>query len=66
MSQQQKAPKLIGTERARLKHEMRRAYEGGLTIMEVAEKFGRSYGNTHMLLHESGVTIRPRRGGFHS
>lgn len=55
-----KAPPLFGPERSKLRAAMRTEYEAGLTIVEVAAKFARSYGTTHKLLHEAGTAIRLR------
>ena len=58
-----RAPIVSGAERAELRAEMRRAYEEeGLTVAEVASRFGRSYGTTHKLLTEAMTTIRPQGG----
>lgn len=43
-----------------------RLYENGLTIDEVAEQIGSSYSTVRKILHQSGVTMRPKgikRGG---
>jgi transposase len=59
-----RAPIISGVARANLRAEMQQAYEvDGLTIEQVAERFGRSYGTTHKLLTEANTEIRPR-GGF--
>lgn len=57
-----RAPILSGEERIRIRQAMRDAYERGRTIPQVAAEFGRSYGTTHVLLHEAGTDIRPRGG----
>lgn len=57
-----RAPTVMGDDRVRLRAEMRAAYEGGMTIHQVAERFGRSYGSTHVLLHEAQTVMRPRGG----
>lgn len=58
-----RAPIVMGAERANLRAEMRQAYEvDGLTIKQVAAKFGRSYGTTNKLLHEAGTDVRSRGG----
>ena len=59
-----RAPIVMGPERARLRAEMRQVYETeGLTIKQVAERFGRSSGTTYKHLHEAGADVRSR-GGF--
>jgi DNA-directed RNA polymerase specialized sigma24 family protein len=56
-----KATQLRGAERITVRQEMRHAYEvEGLTVAQVAERFGRSYGNAHKLLHEAGTVMRPQ------
>ena len=58
-----RAPIVMGAERARLRAEMRDAYEREeLTIRQVSERFGRSYGATQKLLHEAGADVRSRGG----
>lgn len=58
-----RAPIVAGVERERLREAMRHAYEvEGLTITQVAVKFGRSYGSTHVLLHEARTDVRSRGG----
>ncbi len=60
-----RAPIIAGPERVKLREAMRKAYEDeGLTIVQVASRFSRSYGTTHVLLTEAKTAIRPR-GGFH-
>lgn len=36
-------------------------YEGGLTIVEVVDRLGYSYGVINRMLHKRGVKVRPRR-----
>lgn len=58
-----RAPIVMGPARANLRAEMRQAYEAdNLTIKQVAEKFGRSYGTAQKMLHEAGTDIRSRGG----
>ena len=35
------------------------AYDSGLTVRQVARRYGLSYGATHTVLHQAGVTMRP-------
>jgi hypothetical protein len=44
--------------------EAARLYKAGLTVEAVANKIGRSKGNTLTLLHEAGVTMRKPGGAF--
>jgi DNA-directed RNA polymerase specialized sigma24 family protein len=57
-----RAPIIAGAARSKLRQEMRAAYEDGLTIHQVAARFGRSYGTTHKLLTEAQTPMRPRGG----
>lgn len=58
-----RAPIVMGAARANLRAEMRQAYEvDNLTVKQVAEKFGRSYGTTNKMLHEAGTDMRERGG----
>lgn len=57
-----KAPALKGEARWAVRKEMRTAYEDGLTVAQVAARFGRSYGNTHQLLMEAGTAMRAQGG----
>lgn len=55
--------RVTGERREALSREMARLYgEGSMSIREVAERFGRSYGATHAMLRESGVVLRPQGG----
>jgi len=59
-----KLPKLAGAERKRIATAMRKDYEYGLTLRQVAAKYGRSIGGTRGLLLEAGTAFRPNtRGG---
>jgi hypothetical protein len=49
-------------ERAELSAHAAGLYVAGCTIRSVATQIGRSYGSTHALLLEAGVTLRPRSG----
>lgn len=55
-------PKLAGAERQRVAAAMRKDYEFGLTLRQVAVKYGRSIGGTRGLLLEAGTALRPGRG----
>lgn len=58
-----RAPNLRGEARIELRQRMRQAYEAGATVVQVAERFGRSYGTTHKLLTEAGTRMRRQGGG---
>jgi predicted transcriptional regulator len=47
-------------ERAKVVKVVQRQYKQGASIRQIADETGRSYGNVHRLLSESGVTLRPR------
>ena len=51
-----------GPAREALAAEVKEAYAGGMTIRQVAEDFGWSYGRVHRILVESGTAFRPRGG----
>jgi hypothetical protein len=57
---------LRGDAAARMRAEIARLYDGGLTFREVAAKVGRSYGYVHGVVHaDTAVTVRPY-GGRHT
>jgi hypothetical protein len=60
-----KYAKITGTDRDRLSALLRRKYEKGSSIRELAGEHGRSYGFIHQMLLESGTTMRPRGGQPH-
>ena len=62
MSVLKKGARITGTQRTKLAAEVKKAYDKGASIRELAEKHGRSYGFVHRLLKESGVTLRGRGG----
>lgn len=53
---------LVGQARDKVRAEAARLYKAGLTVEAVANKIGRSKGNTLTLLHEAGVQMRKRGG----
>lgn len=55
---------LIGDARKEARDKAARLYDAGATIRSVAAELGRSYGGTHALLLEAGVTLRGRGGGI--
>lgn len=54
--------RLNGQERETVRQNLRDAYEGGSSIRRIAAETGFSYGRTHKLLEESGVTFCSRGG----
>ncbi|WP_433426303.1 helix-turn-helix domain-containing protein (plasmid) [Microtetraspora malaysiensis] len=59
-----KNARVVGEERARLGAELRKRYEAGETVRELASSTGRSYGFVHQVLSEAGVKLRSRGGAF--
>jgi hypothetical protein len=54
---------LQGAARQELLDDVRNLYALGLTIREVAEQTGYSFGATRAQLLAAGVTLRPKHGG---
>jgi predicted transcriptional regulator len=61
-----KGVRITGTERSKLATDLRKQYDKGRSIRELAESNGRSYGFVHRVLSESGVTLRGRGGSTKS
>jgi hypothetical protein len=57
-----KGRRITGDERGALSHELRRHYEQGRSIRDLAADTGRSYGFVHRVLKESGAKLRGRGG----
>jgi len=57
-----KGARIVGEQRTRLAVDLKKAYDKGKSIRELAESHGRSYGFVHRVLSESGVTLRGRGG----
>ncbi len=57
-----KGARITGQERSKLAGELRKQYDKGRSIRELAETHGRSYGFVHRVLSESGVSLRGRGG----
>ncbi|MGX1513956.1 helix-turn-helix domain-containing protein [Streptomyces collinus] len=55
-------PRLQGAERRRVAKRLRRQYEKGRSVRNLAEEAGYSYGTTHALLQEAGTVMRDRQG----
>lgn len=62
MAALKKGARIIGSERTKLSADLKRAYEKGKSIRELADSSNRSYGFVHRVLSESGVTLRGRGG----
>lgn len=57
-----KSTRVTGKARISLTAKLRREYQRGASIRELADQLGRSYGFVHRILSESGVTLRGRGG----
>jgi predicted transcriptional regulator len=61
-----KGARITGPDRSKLAAELKKAYDKGKSIRELADVHGRSYGFVHRVLSESGVTLRGRGGATRS
>jgi predicted transcriptional regulator len=57
-----KGARITGSERSKLADALKKRYDKGASIRELAESHGRSYGFVHRVLSESGVKLRGRGG----
>jgi hypothetical protein len=57
-----KGVRVTGAERDKLSTTLRKKYDGGASIRELAASTGRSYGFIHRVLSESGAKLRGRGG----
>jgi hypothetical protein len=57
-----KGARISGGVRDKLATDLKKKYEGGKSIRDLAGETGRSYGFVHRLLSESGVALRGRGG----
>jgi predicted transcriptional regulator len=57
-----KGARISGADRERLTNTLRKQYEKGASLRELAEQTGRSYGFVHRMLTDAGVTLRGRGG----
>lgn len=62
MAALKKGARIIGSERTKLSVDLKKAYEKGKSIRELADSHNRSYGFIHRVLSESGVNLRGRGG----
>ena len=62
MAELTKGRRVTGGERSKLANELKKKYNSGASIRELAESTGRSYGFVRRVLSESGVTLRGRGG----
>jgi hypothetical protein len=61
-----KGRRVTGGDRSKLASDLRKRYEGGASIRDLAADTGRSYGFVHRILSESGATLRGRGGATRS
>ena len=61
-----KGARITGSDRTKLAAELKKAYDKGKSIRELADSHGRSYGFVHRVLTESGVKLRGRGGATRS
>jgi hypothetical protein len=57
-----KGSRVTGAERDQLATDLKRRYDGGVSIRSLAESTGRSYGFVHRILSDSGTAMRNRGG----
>jgi hypothetical protein len=61
-----KGARITGNDRNKLATDLKKQYDKGKSIRELAEAHGRSYGFVHRVLSESGTTLRGRGGATRS
>ncbi len=66
MATLKKGARITGAERNKLAGDLKKQYDKGRSIRELADSHGRSYGFVHRVLSESGVTLRGRGGATRS
>lgn len=57
-----KGARITGADRSKLAADLKKKYDKGASIRELADSAGRSYGFIHRVLSESGVDLRGRGG----
>lgn len=62
MAELKKGSRITGSDRNALADDLRRRYDQGASIRELATDTKRSYGFVHRILSESGATLRSRGG----
>ena len=62
MAELSKGRRITGSDRDKLATDLRKKYDSGKSIRELAASTGRSYGFVHRILSESGATLRGRGG----
>jgi hypothetical protein len=66
MTTLKKGARITGANRSKLAGDLKKQYDKGASIRELADANGRSYGFIHRVLAESGVTLRGRGGATRS
>ena len=61
-----KGTRVTGADRAKLATLLRKRYDNGESIRDLAVSTGRSYGFVHRILTETGVALRGRGGATRS
>ena len=62
MAELAKGRRITGADRDRLSTDLKRRYDSGASIRDLAADTGRSYGFIHRVLSESGARLRGRGG----
>lgn len=62
MTELAKGRRITGAERAKLGRDLKRRYEAGASIRELATDTSRSYGFIHRVLTDEGAALRGRGG----
>jgi predicted transcriptional regulator len=62
MATLKKGARITGNDRSKLATDLKKQYDKGKSIRELAASHGRSYGFVHRVLSESGATLRGRGG----
>ena len=62
MADLRKGSRVTGAERDKLATDLKKRYDGGVSIRSLAESTGRSYGFIHRILSDSGTAMRNRGG----
>ncbi|MFN8126376.1 MAG: helix-turn-helix domain-containing protein [Candidatus Nanopelagicales bacterium] len=57
-----KGQRITGSDRTKLARELKKEYQAGRSIRELAEEHGRSYGFVHRILKDSKTKLRGRGG----
>ena len=61
-----KGRRITGSERVKLGRDLKKRYEAGASIRDLAGDTSRSYGFIHRVLTDEGVTLRGRGGATRS